>query len=164
MLASCTALLFAIRVSSNTVRLPKPDLRTGLRVSCLPQLLVLGVVAAGMARHTLLGHWVLVRLLLLLEVALVVERGLGRHVCLRHGVVVGRHAAWLAGRDLGVLVLGRVDGVILDAVPVAAGGLGRIQAGLRLLATRCANGGSMRVPGSGSCPRAWSPAAAAWVW
>jgi hypothetical protein len=72
MLASCTALLFAIRVSSNTVRLPKPDLRTGLLVLCLPQLLVLGVVAAGMAGHTLLGHWVLVRLLLLLEVALIV--------------------------------------------------------------------------------------------
>lgn len=84
-----------------------------------------------MAGHALLRHGVLVRLLLLLEVALVVERSLGRHVGLGHRVVVGRHATRLAGRDLGVVVLGRVDGVILDAVRIAAGGLRRVQAGLR---------------------------------
>jgi hypothetical protein len=67
---------------------------------------------------------------LLLEVALVVQRCLGGHVCLRHGVVVGRHSARLARRDLGVVVFGRVDGVIFDAVRIAAGGLWRIEAGL----------------------------------
>jgi len=105
---------------SKTVRLPKLDLRTGSPVLYLSQLLVLGVVASRMACHALLGHGVLVRLLLLLEVALVVERSLGGHVCLRHGVVVGRHTARLARRNLGVVVFGRVDGVIFDAVRVAA--------------------------------------------
>lgn len=93
-------------IVSNTVRLPKLDLRTGLLVLYLSQLLVLRVVATRVARHTLLGHWVLVRLLLLLEIALVVKRSLGCHVCLRHGVVVRWHTARLARRDLGVVVLG----------------------------------------------------------
>jgi hypothetical protein len=85
----------------------------------LAQLLVLGVVAARMAGHALLRHGV-VRLLLLLEVALVVQGGLWGHVGLGHGLVAGRHAAWLAGRHLGVVVLRRLDGVVVHAVRVAA--------------------------------------------
>jgi hypothetical protein len=85
----------------------------------LTQLLVLGVVAARMARHALLRHRV-VGLLLLLDVALVVQRRLWSHVGLGHGLVVGRHSAWLARRHLGVVVLWRLDGVIVHAVRVAA--------------------------------------------
>jgi hypothetical protein len=80
-----------------------------------------------MAGHALLRHGVLVALLLLLEVALVVEGGLGRHVGLGDGVVGGRHSARLPGRDLRVVVLGRLDLVVcVDAVGIAAGRLGRI--------------------------------------
>jgi hypothetical protein len=87
----------------------------------LTQLLVLGVVAARMARHALLRHRVVgLLLLLLLEVALVVQRRLWSHVGLGHGLVVGRHSAWLARRHLGVVVLWRLDGVVVHAVRVAA--------------------------------------------
>jgi hypothetical protein len=87
----------------------------------LAQLLVLGVVAARMAGHALLRHRVArLLLLLLLEVALVVQGGLRGHVGLGHGLVAGRHAAWLTGRHLGVVVLGRLDGVVVHAVRVPA--------------------------------------------
>lgn len=86
-----------------------------------------------MAGHALLRHWVLIGLLLLLllEIALVVQRSLGGHVRLGDGVVVGRHATRLASGDLGVVVLGRLDRVVyVDAICIAAGRLGRVQASL----------------------------------
>lgn len=78
------------------------------RLACmyLTQLLVLRVMSSWMAGHTLLGHWVLVCLLLLLEVVLVVESSFRCHVWSWHGVVVGWHPAWLSRLDLGVVVLG----------------------------------------------------------
>lgn len=95
--------------------------------------LLLGVVATGMTGHRLLRHGVLVRLLLLLlEVALVVQRSLRGHVCLGNGVVVGRHSAWLAWGNLGVVVLRRLDRVVsVHAIGVAAGRFRRVQTGLR---------------------------------
>jgi hypothetical protein len=91
-----------------------------------------------MAGHALLRHGVLVGLLLLLEIALVVEGRLGRHVGLGDGLVVGRHAARLVRRDLGVVVLGRLDRVVcVDAVRIAARRLGRVQTGLGLSAMQC---------------------------
>jgi hypothetical protein len=110
--------------------------------------LFLWVVAAGMAGHALLSHGVLV-CLLLLEVALVVQRSLGRHVGLGDGVVVGRHTAWLASRDLGVVVLGRLDRVVsVDAICIAARRLGRVQ-------TRLGNVSQEDATRGGAMPRTW---------
>lgn len=93
-----------------------PENSRGGNILRLAEFLVLGVVAAWMTGHALLCHGVLVRLLLLLEIALVVQGRLGGHVGRRHGVVVGGHAAGLAGLHLRVVVLGRVDGVVVDAI------------------------------------------------
>ena len=73
--------------------------------------------------------WVLSRRLLLLEVLLVVQGRFWRHVRLRYT------AAWwharLTSGDLGVIVLGRLDGVVpVYAVGVITRRLRRIQAGL----------------------------------
>lgn len=97
----------------------------------LAQLLILGIVAARVTGHALLCHWVLVRLLLLLEIALVVQGGFGGHVGGRHRVVVWGHAT-LLGRDLGVLVvIWRLDLVVdVAAIRVPARGLRGVQAGL----------------------------------
>jgi len=106
-------------------------MRYSVCVLRLAQLLVLGIVATRVAWHALLRHGILVRLLLLLlllEIALVVQGGLWGHVGLGHGVVVGRHSTWLAGRDLGVVVLGRLNRVIVDAICIAAGGLWGVEA------------------------------------
>jgi hypothetical protein len=89
--------------------------------------LLLGVVATRVAGHALLRHWILVALLLLLEIALVVEGRLGGHVGLGDGVVGGRHSAWLSRGHLGVVVFGRLDLVVcVDAVRIAARRLGGI--------------------------------------
>jgi hypothetical protein len=66
-----------------------------------------------------------------------VQGGLGRHVGLGHGLVVGRHSAWLTRRHLGVVVFWRFDGVIVDAIRVAAGRLRGVETGLRGLVMRC---------------------------
>ena len=82
---------------------------------------------ARVAGHALLRrHWILVGrllllllLLLLLEILLVVESGLGSHVRGSHAAVAG-HAAGLGSGNLGMRVLGGVNGVLaVDAVGIA---------------------------------------------
>lgn len=76
-----------------------------------------------MAGHALLGHGILVGLLLLLlQIALVMERSLWGHVGLGHGLVVGRHAG-LAWGHLSVVVLGGLDGVVVNTICISARGL-----------------------------------------
>jgi hypothetical protein len=83
-----------------------------------------------MTGHTLLRHGILVRLLLLLlEIALVVQSSLWRHVGLGHRLVVGRHAG-LARRHLGMVVLGRLYRVVVDAICIAARWLWGVQTSL----------------------------------
>jgi hypothetical protein len=98
--------------------------------------------------------------LLLLKICLVVQ-GLLLVGC--HGVLVWGHAsrtrlhAGCGGRDVGVCVLGRLDGgFTIDAVRV--GGLRGIETCLMkaLVTTPTDKGGTgTGVPGSSSCPRPW---------
>jgi hypothetical protein len=81
----------------------------------------------------------------------VVAAGMAGHALLRHGdgVVVGRQTAWLASRDLGVVVLGRLDRVVsVDAICIAARRLGRVQ-------TRLGNVSQEDATRGGAMPRTW---------
>lgn len=71
----------------------------------LAELLILGVVLAGVAGHAVLSHGVLLCLLVALEVVLILQSSLGGHVGLGDGVVVG-DTAGLARWHLRVVVLG----------------------------------------------------------
>jgi hypothetical protein len=94
-------------------------------------------VLCRVTRHASLWHtWVLRRRLLLLKVLLVVESGLGSHVSCGHAIVRW-HPTRLAGRDLGVAVLGGIDRAIVDAVCVVGRRLGRVQTGLGRISSRC---------------------------
>jgi hypothetical protein len=58
------------------------------------------------------------------------EGSLRCHVLGWHAAVAG-HAAWLASGDLGVVVFGGVDlALAVDAISIAGGGFGGVQAGL----------------------------------
>ena len=71
----------------------------------------------------MLGHGILVGLLLLLlQIALVVQSSLWGHVGLGHGLVVGRHAGLTWGH-LSMVILGRLDCVVVDTIGVSARGL-----------------------------------------
>jgi hypothetical protein len=113
------------------------QLKTEANVSSSAQLLVLRVVLCRVAGHAALGHSrVLRRRLLLLKVLLVVQSGLGSHVRGRHAAA-GRHSTGLASGDLGVVVLGRIDRAIVDAICVVARGFWRVQTGLRRVNSQC---------------------------
>lgn len=100
--------------------------------------------------HACLGRHGVLRICvrLLLQVVLVLHRLglLGRHVAARHSRRRGHSRC--ASRDLAVLVLGRLDGIVAVNAVLVAGRLGRVQAGLERVSIVCAvDAWDARVPG-----------------